>query len=177
MPVGQLPLLIAFTTLSLGVWAFSLVEDDPSLFHGRWHQVEVTLRLDDSIGFTPEVAKSIKKSIATQERVKAQIQSGALAIITQFNHDGTFSHEIVYSDPAVKFPAWRETGTWSWDAPSNTLSRRADNVEMTTLALASVKKITPTELVLEVKFTEGESKGIVETVYLSRFLEAQINKH
>ena len=149
---------------------------DSSLFHGRWHQVEVILTLDESIGLAQNIEERIEKSIETQKRVKEQIENGELAIITQFNYDGTFSHEIVYSNPAVRFPAWRETGNWNWNENNSTISRKAENKEFTTLELSSVKKVSRDELILEVTFTKGESLGIVETVHFKRFLETKSHK-
>ncbi len=180
--------LVIILTINLSLNAQSFVENESqinnsmlsvgsSTFHGRWHQVEVILTLDDSIGFAPNVKETIKKSIETQRKVKEQIQNGELAIITQFNHDGTFSHEIVYSNPKIRFPAWRETDTWSWDDNINTMSRKAENMEFTSLELATVKKNNNDELVLQVKFMNGEAKGIVETVYLRRFLETKAAKN
>jgi hypothetical protein len=144
---------------------------DSTLFHGRWHQVEVIVTLDDSNGLAPNAEEQIKKSNETQKKVKKQIQNGELAIITQFNFDGTFTHESVYSNPKVRFPAWRETGKWYWNRTDNTIYRKADNMEFTTLELAKVKKINDTELILEVKFNGAESKGIVETVRLQKIIE------
>ncbi|MEM7657240.1 MAG: hypothetical protein AAF399_13990 [Bacteroidota bacterium] len=149
---------------------------DARLFHGRWHMTEVVLELDESIGYDAEAAASIEKSKATQRKVKRQIQAGELAIITQFNYDGTYTHELVYADPDTRFPAYRETGTWSWEATAQAMSRQVDGDGPTSLPHALVKRITDTELVLEVAFTEGNSKGIVETVYLRRFAELKQNR-
>ena len=162
-------------TDSTGPTPTSAVED-PRIFHGRWHQVEVHLSLDDSEGLGESAEASLTYSITAQKKVKRQIESGELAIVTQFNHDGTFSHEVIYADPSIRFPAWRETGTWAWDEESQLLTRKAEEMEITTLADAQVIRVSETELVLESKITGGDSKGIVETVRLKRFSEASVGK-
>ncbi len=147
----------------------STAQLEPRLLHGRWHQTAVTLTLDHSDGLGAKAEESIKTSIETQRSVKEQIQNGKLAIITQFNHDGTYTHELVYENPEIRFPAYRETGTWSLNKSTNVMSRKTDDPEgVTTLEQATVKSLDKNDLVLEARFTEGDYKGIVETIKLRR---------
>lgn len=152
-------------------------EIDSRQLHGRWHLVEIILKLDESDGLGSKAEESFKTSTASQEKVKKQIQAGELAIITQFNYNNTYTHELVYSNPEVQFPSYKESGTWSFDNNTNQLSRKSKDQEITTLGLTVVKRLREDELVLELKYTdkeyEGIYKGLIQTVFLKRFLQTK----
>ncbi len=148
-------------------------------FHGRWHLVEIKIELDSTAGVGSEARAAVRKSTASQAKVKKQIAAGELAIVTQFNHDGTYSHEVIYADPEIKFPRYRETGTWNYNDGKNELNRNAPDKEITTLENTKVLKVDENSMVLQLRYTEGDYQGFVETVYLRKFDEtkAWINKN
>ncbi len=153
---------------------------DTRSLHGRWHLVEIILKLDNTNELGSKAEQAYKKSSESQRKVKKQIQQGELAIITQFNYDGTYSHQLVYADEKIRFPSYRETGTWTFNENSNQLLRKANNKEITTLEATIVKHLHKDELVLELTYTdlqyEGIYKGLTETLFLKRFHETKANK-
>ncbi|MEM1067893.1 MAG: hypothetical protein AAGG48_28840 [Planctomycetota bacterium] len=161
--------------MSVGVTEDTL---KPASIHGRWHQVEVRLHVDDSSGVGSEARNAADKSSRTQARVKKQIESGEIGIITQFNRDGTYTHEIIDSDPAMPFPRYRESGQWNLDVSKRILSRIDDHAGTATAETATLIAVERNELVLEIRYRDGQLKGLVETIQLKRFheLESQSDK-
>ncbi|MEM6966601.1 MAG: DUF5004 domain-containing protein [Bacteroidota bacterium] len=135
--------------------------------YGRWHLVEITLKIDDSEGLGSEVEESFIKSRISQQKVKKQIQNGELAIITRFNYDGTYTHELVFSAPEVRFPHYNESGTWSFDESTKQLARKSIDQEITTLESTEVKYLDQNKLILELRYTPSYS--------LSVYLSSKIN--
>ena len=172
--------LIAQTTTKTDLINSSISNQiNSSLLNGRWHLVEIVLELDDSDGLGPKAEESYKTSTESQRKVKQQIQNKELAIITQFNYDGTYTHELVYSNPEIRFPSYKELGTWTFDEKTSQLLRKAEDQEITTLGLTVIKRLNQDELVLELKYTDKEYdgiyKGLVQTVFLKRFWETKVN--
>jgi|GEM_PF-3712392 len=179
-------ILILTSFLSLSLNAQSVVDKeisktsvDSSFLHGRWHLVETILTLDNTNGLGSKAVEAHKNSSESQRKVKKQIQKGELAIITQFNYDGTYTHELVDADPALRFPRYRESGTWEYEPETNKLTRTSKDQEITTLSRTKVKKLNQNELVLELKYNEqdyeGLYKGLTETVYLKKVRETKTN--
>jgi len=149
---------------------------DPIVLHGRWHLEEVILRLDDTNGLGANAEDAFKKSTESRRKVKQQIENGELAIITQYNHNGAYVHELVYSDPKLRFPFYSETGSWTFDGNTKQLIREPTDKELPTKKYR-VMTINDDSLVLELRFTadeyDGLYKGVVETLRLKRFRETK----
>lgn len=149
---------------------------DSRNLHGRWHLVEIILALDDSDGLGAKAEEALQKSTESQRKVKQQIQAGELAIITQFNYDDTYIHELVYADPEIRFPSYREPGTWTFNENTHQLLRKANDQEIA-MKKYTLMMLDNDNLVLELRFTnheyEGVYKGVVETIRLRRFRETK----
>lgn len=169
-------LLLAMTSTIL---AEAQSHFDSTDLHGRWHLVEITLELDASNGLGSKAEASFEKSTAAQSKVKQQIAAGDLAIVTQFNYNGTYSHQLISADPEVQFPSYRESGTWRFDPTTNELIRHATDQEITSLEVTVVKSLEGDDLILEQRYTEreydGVYEGLVETIHLKRFYETRSN--
>lgn len=162
------PALLWLVALSCGPPANSTPDVRQQLC-GRWHQVEVVLAGDEAV-LTPVGRQKLAVSVQAQVGVKKQVAAGELCIATQMNADGTYTHEIVSSDPARPFPLYREAGRWEYHAATKTILKKADTHAETTTGRAVVASATADSLVLTV-LLDGESAGITETVRLRRFRE------
>ena len=165
-------LIILFLVL-LTSSGFTAEDVKPASIQGRWHQVDVQLRIDDSSGVGTKARAALAKSTKTQIRVKQQIERGEFGIITQFNRDGTYTHEIVDADPTKPFPRYRETGRWKLDVSTRILRRTNDQAEIATAEVAELITATSDKIVLEIRFQEDELKGLIETITLRRSNEIQ----
>lgn len=155
-----------------GELVFSRLPESDKSFHGRWHQVEVELSIDDSNGVGSKARSSAERSSLWEIAVKQQIERGDLAIATQFNRDGSYSHEVIDADPSKPFPRYRETGRWEWDSQRRTLTRQSDSEDVATASEAVVVDVAADKLTLEIRFQDEEHRGLVETILLRRFQEA-----
>lgn len=125
--------LLCYTGLSAQTVESEKLDLRRNMFHGRWHQVEIKIELDSTDNLGSKARETVKRSAKSQAKVKKQIAAGELAVVTQFNHDGTFSHQVIYAGNTYKFSTYRETGTWSFDAQNYILKREALDQEYTTL--------------------------------------------
>jgi len=140
----------------------------------RRHLVEVPLRVDETSTAGPEAQEAARKSNKTQANVRRQIERGEFAIISQFNRDGTYTHEVVDSDSSRPFPRYRESGRWTLDVDTRTLSRTNDKAELATAESSQVIAATQDELVLEIRYRDEALSGLVETIRLRRFREVGV---
>lgn len=129
---------------------------------GRWHLVEVVFELDETNGVGSKAYETLARSRERQAKVRDDIRQGKIAIISQFNPDGSYSHEVVSGDTGNRIPYYREHGRWHFDPASAMLTRKSTDQEVTTLEECIVTRLTDSEMELRVSFTEGENKGIVE---------------
>ena len=138
--------------------------------HGRWHQVEVTLRIDASLGVGPKAETALVRSQEIQRKVKQDIREGRMAVITQFNHDNTYSKEVLYTEQK-RFPHYRALGVWSCDEATRRLVRNSSDAENPIRQETTILHLGSDDLVLQLVFDEDEYQGIVETIRLQRFVE------
>ncbi|NRA30161.1 MAG: hypothetical protein HRU11_07845 [Parvularculaceae bacterium] len=93
-----------------------------------------------------------------------------MAVITQFNHDNTYSKEVLYTEQK-RFPHYRELGVWSFDEATRRLVRNSSDAENPIRQETTILHLGSDDLVLQLVFDEDEYQGIVETIRLQRFVE------